>query len=170
MRTHLNVTFICKLHILSCYKVKRSKHRSLLRLIWTLCGVNLLLKSVRWHGGLLCRYSRTSIFWHAHDLYSNPQLVTTIPRVVVDGSHFWSLWYSFMIPKQFDIYNIHESVRVLLASCATAYRCAVCMNRDLILISVLHCTSTFQRRKLTVVCMSVTLWLWLADGIRSQVS
>jgi hypothetical protein len=159
MRTHLSVTLISKLLVLLCYKVKLSKHRSLLRLIWTLCGVNLVLKSVHWHGGLLCRYSRNSIFWHAHDLYSNPQLVTTIPRVVVDGSHFGSLWYSFMIPKQFDIYKNHKSVRVVMSSFVTAYRCAVCMNRDLILIPMLHCASTFQRCKLPVVCMSVTLWL-----------
>jgi len=135
--------------------VKRRKHRSLLRLTRTACGVNLVLKSVHWHGGLLCRYSRTSIFWHAHDLYSNPQLVTTIPTVVVDGSHFGSLWYSFTIPKQFDIYNNHVSVRVLMVTCVTAYHCAVWMNRHVMLIQMLHCASTFQKCKVHVV-----LWVW----------
>jgi len=125
MRTHLSVTFILKLSFLLCYKMKHRKHRSLLRLMRTVCGVNLVLKSVHWHSGLLCRYSRTSIFWHAHDLYSNPQSVTTIPTVVVDGSHFGSLWYSFTIPKQFDIYDNHVSVRVLMVSCVTALLCGL---------------------------------------------
>ena len=164
IQKHLGFTFIRTLSLLLCYTVKRRKHRSLLRLKWTLCRVNLVLKSVHWHGGLLCRYSRTSIFWHAHDLYSNPQLVTTIPRVVVDGSHFGSLWYSFTIPKQFDIYKHHES------SCVAAYHCAVCMDRDFILILMLHCVSTLQSCKVPVVCMSVTLCLWLVDRTDSSVS
>jgi hypothetical protein len=146
---------------LLCYTVKRLKHRSLLRLIWTVCGVNLVLKSVHWHGGLLCRYSRNSIFWHAHDLYSYPELATTIPTAEVDGSHFGSLWYSFTIPKQFDIHSHHESVRALMVSCVTAYQCAVCTDRDLILIQMLHCASTLQRCKVAVVlwvCHYVSGW------------
>ena len=151
------------------YTVKRRKHRSLLRLKWTVCGVNLVLKSVHWHDRLLCRYSRTFIFWHAHDLYSNPQLVTTIPTAAVDGLHFGSLWYSFTIPKQFDIYNNHESIRVLMVSCVTAYHCAVCKYRYVILIQMLHCASALQRCKVPAVCMSVTC-LWLAHRTGSRVS
>jgi hypothetical protein len=110
------------------------------------------------------------IFRHAHDLYSNPQSVKTIPTVVVDGLYFGSLWYSFTIPKQFDIYNHHESVRVLIVSCVTSYQRAVCTDRDFILIQMLHCTSSLQRCKVPVACTSVTLCLWLADRTGSRVS
>ena len=69
----------------------------------------------------------------------------------------------FMIPKQFDIYNNHESVRVLMVSSGTAYLYAVSMNRDLILIPMLACAFTIQMCKVPVLSMSVTLCLWLAD-------
>ena len=62
-----------------------------------------------------------------------------------------------MIRKQFDIYKNYESVRVLMVYCVTAYHCAVCMNRDLMLIQMLHLASTFQRCEVPVVCMGVRL-------------